>query len=125
MLDIKMWIEELNGIYKILYEHYEKKMATKMIIHAKSAVPMQMKRTVLTQEMLRILLHCSTDLPWTTVQQHMSNFTLKMQYSGYKQTFRYDVTKSAINAYCTMRENEKNGIRPLYRRKTWNKAERI
>ena len=125
MLDIKMWIEELNGIYKILYEHYEKKMATKMVIHAKSAVPMQIKRTVLTQEMLRILLHCSTDLPWTTVQQHMSNFTLKMQYSGYEQAFRYDVAKSAINAYCTMRENEKNGIRPLYRQKTWHKAERL
>ena len=95
------------------------------MIHAKLAIPMQVKRTVLTQEMLRILLHCSTHLPWITVQHHLSNFTLKMQYSGYDQPFRYDVTKSAINAYHTMRDNEANDIRPLYRPKSWPKAECI
>ena len=54
MLDVKMWIEEVNGVVRLMYEHYEKNMATKMVIHAKSAIPMQVKRTVLTQEMLRI-----------------------------------------------------------------------
>ena len=125
MLDVKMWIGEVNGVSKIIYEHYEKVIATKMVIHAKSAIPMQVKRTVLTQEMLRILLHCSTDLPWVIVQQHMSKFTLKMQYSGYNQAFRHDVTKSAIDAYRNMRECEAKDIRPLYRPKTWHKAERM
>ena len=125
MLDIKMCIEQVNCIHRLICEHYEKKMATKMVIHAKSAIPMQVKRTVLTQEMLRILLHCSTYLPWITVQHHLSNFTLRMQYSGYDQSFRYDVTKSAINAYQTMQDNETNDIRPLYQPKTWHKAERI
>ena len=43
MLDIRMWIEEVNGVVRLMYEHYEKNMATKMVIHAKSAIPMQVK----------------------------------------------------------------------------------
>ena len=78
MLDLKMWVEEWNGIAHIIYEHYEKEIATKRVIHAQSAMPMHVKRTVLTQEMLRILLHCSRDLPWEIVQRHLSNFTMKM-----------------------------------------------
>ena len=59
MLDVKMWIETVEGRRVVLYEHYEKEMATKAVVNAKSALPMQTKRTVLTQEMLRRLLHCS------------------------------------------------------------------
>jgi len=44
----------VKGVRKILFEHYVKKMATKAVIHVKSALPIQTKRTVLTQEMLRI-----------------------------------------------------------------------
>ena len=124
MLDLKMWITEINGGIRIVYEHYEKDMATKMLIHAKSAIPLKVKRTVLTQEMLRILLHCSRNIPWETVRDHLSNFTRKMQYSGYEQAFRYDVAKSAINAYQTMMENEENGVRPIHRPKNWQRAER-
>ena len=47
-----------------------------------------------------------------------------MQYSGYKQPMRYDVAKSAMNAYQTMMNNEANSIRPINRPKTWNKEER-
>ena len=48
-----------------------------------------------------------------------------MQYSGYDQTFRYTVAKSAINAYKTIRDREWNGVRPMHRPKEWRKAERI
>ena len=102
MLNVKMWIEEIDGGHYILYEHYEKEMATKAVIHASSAIPYKTKRTVLTQEMLRIMLHCSNFLTWQTVLKHLNNFARKMQYSGYDQTFRYTVAKSAINAYKTI-----------------------
>ena len=74
MLNVRMWIEEIEGSRFILYEHYEKEMATKAVIHASSAVPYKMKRTVLTQDMLRIMLHCSRRLTWETVRQHLNNF---------------------------------------------------
>ena len=124
MLDLKMWLEEWDGTGRILYEHYEKEIATKRVIHALSAMPMHVKRTVLTQEMLRIILHCSRDLPWETVRQHMSNFTMKMQYSGYDHAVRHDVTRSAINAFQKISDDETQGIRPVNRAKTWHKVER-
>ena len=72
-LDVKMWIEEIDYQKKILYEHFEKGITTKAVIHAKSALPMQTKRTVLTQEVLRILLHCSKHVQWETVCSHVKN----------------------------------------------------
>ena len=57
MLDIKMWIETIDNQRRIMYEHYEKEMVTKAVMNANSAVPQQTKRTVLTQELLRIFVH--------------------------------------------------------------------
>ena len=48
MLDVKMWIGEIDGAKKILYEHYEKEMASKMVIHARSSVSEANKRTILS-----------------------------------------------------------------------------
>ena len=125
MLSVKMWITQVGDRWRILYEHYEKEMATKSLIHALSAIPYKMKQTVLTQEMLRILLHCSNDLTWETVLKHLNNFMQKMQYSGYDKVFRYTVTRSAIKAYETIRDNEMKGIRPMHRPKTWQRTERV
>ena len=125
MLNVKMWIDEIEGRRLILYEHYEKEMATKMVIHANSAMPKKVKRTVLTQEVLRIMLHCSRNLPWDIVRGHIDKFMMKMQLSGYKQGFRYEVTKSAINAFETMMEDERMGIRPIHRPKDWHRMERV
>ena len=100
-------------------------MASKAVIHASSAIPFKMKQTVLTQEMLRVLLHCSNMIPWERVLGHLNNFTMKMQYSGYYQAFRYAVANSAINAYETIRDRETQGIRPMHRPKNWQRAERI
>ena len=125
MLDVKMWIEEKEGRQQIVYEHYEKEMATKSVIHAASAIPKKTKRTVLTQEMLRRILHCSRHLEWEVVRKHLDNFMMKMQYSGYDQTFRYEVAKSAINAFENLMEKEELRIRPIHRPKNWNRAERI
>ena len=124
-LDLKMWIKKVGDVHGILYEHYEKEMATKSVIHAASAIPFKMKLTVLTQEMLRILLHCSRDMPWEAVLLHLNNFMRKMQYSGYDKVFPYKVAKSAINAYERIRDDEMRGIRPIHRPKTWRRAERM
>ena len=119
MLDVKMWIADENGRKVVLYEHYEKESATKSVINAMSAIPTKTKRTVLSQEMLRILLHCSNLLPWETVCEHVNNLLKKMQYSGYNQLFRYNVTRSAMKAYNTIKKNEELGIRPMNRPKHW------
>ena len=100
-------------------------MATKAVINANSAMPTGTKRTVLTQEMLRIMLHCSKYLAKETTNRHLNNVMKKMQYSGYKKSFRYDVTKSAMQAYRLIKEKAENGLRPINRPKDWQRDERI
>ena len=119
-----MWIEELENRRLLLYEHYEKPMATKSVVHEQSAIPTKNKRTILTQEVLRILLHCSRYLPWEIPQTHINNFMLKMQYSGYNKMFKYHVVNGAINAYQKIREKEDLGIRPMHRPKNWERESR-
>ena len=123
-LDVKLWLEEIEHQKKIVYEHYEKEMSTKAVIHAKSALPMQMKRTVLTQEVLRILLHCSKHVRWETICSHINKFMKKMQFSGYSQPFRCTVVDSALNALKLIKEKEALGIRPINRPKEWRRVER-
>ena len=47
-----------------------------------------------------------------------------MQLSGYNQHFRLEIIKSALHAFNTLKNDEKDGKRPMYRRKTWKRAER-
>ena len=47
-----------------------------------------------------------------------------MQASGYNQEHRYNVLKSAFNAYNKIKEDDINGIRQMYRKTTWNNIER-
>ena len=58
ILDSKVWIEEREGI-----EFSSKEVASKSVVNARSALSWSSKRTILTQEVLRILLNCSTELP--------------------------------------------------------------
>ena len=124
ILDLKLWISETEDGTKILYEHYEKEIASKAVINAKSSMPMQTKRTVLTQEILRILTHCSKYLTWEKVCEHFNNFMKKLQFSGYNKNFRYDIVNSALMAFETIKQNAIVGIRPINRPKNWKREER-
>ena len=108
----------------IMYEFYAKEIASKAIINARSAISASVKRTVLTQEVLRVLLNCSPLLPWANVVEKVEEMVLRMQYSGYNKKFRYEVVDSAVNAYRARQEAERKGERPVYRLKGWRKDER-
>ena len=61
ILDLRVWTANLyNEItqeeeYNIMHEYFYKEVASRAVIDARSAVPWKMKRTVLTQEIVRIL----------------------------------------------------------------------
>jgi len=50
MLDLKMWIMEVDGVKRLVHEHYEKDMASKMVVHARSSLSEKTKMTILRQE---------------------------------------------------------------------------
>ena len=62
VLDTKVWTCKEEGY--ILYQHYEKPMASKEVLHAQSAQSMTCKRSVHVQEILRRILNTSSRLDW-------------------------------------------------------------
>ena len=121
ILDVKVWIDDSN---RVLHEYYSKPVSSKFVVHNDSAMPLRDKRTVLTQDLLRVILRCSPLLPWSSVVGHIENYMLRMQYSGYKEKVRKDVLKSAITAYENIKKEVERGERPLYRHRRWKEKER-
>ena len=99
----------------VLHEFYSKDIASKCVINARSALSWSCKRTILAQEVLRILLNCSRELPWETTVGHVNHLLLRLQYSGYYQKFRTEVVLLALKAYNHMIELDGSGAQPLYR----------
>ena len=93
----------------IMYEFHSKCMASKAVINARSALSWSTKRTVLTQEVLRVLMNCNKLSPWERVVENVNEMVLRMQYSGYSKKFRYEVVDSALMAYKTRNEADQEG----------------
>ena len=116
ILDLKCWAEDtLQGRTEVYYEFYRKPMANQLLMLYDSAMPEKVKRTTLSQEVIRILRNCHPDLPWQTKCQHLNAFTERMRDSGYPESFRYEVIQSGLNGYRKMVEVEEAGGRPVNR----------
>ena len=124
-LDLKVWIDEVavgdSFKRKIIHEHYVKDIASKYVIEEQSAMPIHKKRQILTQMCLRVLLNNSQYLDMESKKRTVGFFLNRMQASGYKQQFRYQVLKSALKAYETISNDT---TRTLYRGKEMNTPER-
>ena len=108
----------------IMYAFHSKSMPSKAVINARSTLNWNTKRTVLTQEVLRVLLNCSRLLPWERVVENVNEMILRIQHSGYSKKFWHEVVDSALNAYRTRKKADQEGERPLHRPKEWRKEER-
>ena len=53
----------------------------------------------MTNEIMRILRNCNEFCLWDEVTQHVSYFMKRLQFSGYDQDFRYEVTKKALRKH--------------------------
>ena len=130
ILDLRVWMTSLfdpvthEVNVKVLHEHYSKDVASKAVIDARSAVPWKVKRTVLTQEVIRVLRNCSRNLPWGEVCVHVEEYSRRMQFSGYQESFRGQVVKSALDAYDKMIARDQQGEEPMYRPRNWKRVER-
>ena len=92
-------------------------MASKYTVHERSAIAKKTKQQILTQDVLRILLNCSSELPWDAKAKHLQNFCTRMQFSGYGQKFRYEVIDSAVKALQKIEDAVARAKRPMYRPK--------
>ena len=49
---------------------------------------------------------------------------LKLKNSGYSHKFRTDILDSALNAFEKILMDDKEGIKPLFRYREWNREEK-
>ena len=82
------------------------------------------KRTSLIQEGLRRMLNTMPGLDPQIWKEVMEDFLTKLMRSGYPARFRSQVVHGSLSAYqCRLRQ-DKEGLRPLYRPRNYNREER-
>ena len=125
-LDMALWVEDnkKNSQGKILFSHYTKPMASKLVIQKTSAIGKSQKRTILTQEGIRMLRNTHPDLPDSYREEDMSTFAKKLQNSGYDEKERLIIIRSAMNGYNKQVKADQEGTKPLYRPREWNQEAR-
>ena len=90
VLDLKVWVEsrgkkterQVGKVSVIMYAFHSKCVAYKAVINARSALSWSTKRTVLTQEVLRVLMNCSKLLPWERVVENVNEMVLRCSTRG-------------------------------------------
>ena len=123
ILDIQASIN-VNEQNRIDFEYYEKPTKNKFVILQSSALSSKQKRTILTQECLRIYRNTKIELGKGVQIKHLNNFMVKVKNSGYGVKFRKEILNSASQAFEKMIQDDKNGIKPLFRGKDWKIEER-
>ena len=108
VLDVKVNINVKEN-YRMDYEFYEKPTKHPKVILANSALSMAQKRTILTQECLRVMRNTKIELGEHVRNQHLSRFMIKLKNSGYSKKFRIEVLDSAIKAFEKMIQDDKKG----------------
>ena len=69
-----MWVTALEDKgNQLTHEYYHKKVASISVINARSSLPWSTNKTLLTQEVLIILLRYSSDLPRSLGNNHILN----------------------------------------------------
>ena len=122
ILDMKVWTNE-EGI--LMYQHYEKKVSSKTVLHARSAHSAACKRSVHTQEVLRRLLNSSKRLNWKEeTAPVVTEYMKRMKAAGYGERYRREVLKHALDIFDQKWKDDSSGKRPIFRPKNWKKEER-
>ena len=122
ILDMKVWTNEDGDI---MFQHYEKSMSSRAILHANSAHPSACKRSVHVQEIVRRLMNSSPTLDWKKeVAPVLTEYMQRMKDAGYSEGYRKRILQQALSIYDSKIREEREGQRPVYRPKSWQKEER-
>ena len=63
-------------------------------------------------------------LEWSRVTEHLNGMMRRLQFSGNDQRFRAQVLKAAFTAYDNIKQEDADGVRPMYRPKDWDRKGR-
>ena len=118
ILDLKCWIGADGQIW---FHHYEKPMASKLVLPARSALPMSQKRNIHINECVRRLRNCKPEMEWERKKECVQDYVVRLYHAGYTEQFRHNIVKQAVARYDGMVEADREGTHPLYRDQNWQK----
>jgi hypothetical protein len=121
ILDMQMAMDSNN---RVVYKFYKKPMANKYTMMARSALSDKVKRSTMTNEALRRLLCCSSNLDESSRKEVMEDFAKMLRRSGYSERFRHEVISDAVRGYEKLLKEEEEGGRPVDRPRHYEEASR-
>ena len=122
ILDMCVW---MNSEHFLVYQHYEKSVASKLVIGAQSAQSEACKRSVHTRELIRRMLNTSAKLVWKDFSAPvLTEYMARMMQAGYSQNYRKRILEQAMRIYDKIVNDDSQGKIPINRPKDWNKQER-
>ena len=109
---------------EIQYKFYKKPMTNPLVMMATSALPGNVKRSSLIQEVIRRLKNTRRSIDWEVKADILSEFSNSMRISGYSEVFRLEIIKSGIEAFENMCREADGGGTPLFRPREYKREER-
>ena len=119
---MKVW---LDSEYNIVYEHYEKAVSSRQVLHSLSAPGAACKKSVHVRELVRRILNTSSNLDWnTTTAPFLTDYMERMFAADYSEEYRRSCLVHALGIFDKMVKEDLEGTRPLHRPRDWNVDER-
>ena len=87
-------------------------------------MPKSKKFDTLSQEVFQRLHNTKDEIEWETKVEMLEKFMSELKASGYNESDRYEILKSGINRYKSLRKKEEEGLRPFFRSKFFRRKER-
>ena len=99
-------------------------MATRKVVHAKSALPTRVKRSILLEEGSRRLRNCSPELEWEDKVVHLNRLSSEMKNSGHSESFRRTILQRVVSKYENSLSNHQEDKVNMYRTREERKKKR-
>ena len=121
LLDMKLWLDK-DGY--AVYQHFEKSVATKLVISSRSAHSNSSKRAVHISELVRRMMNTSRRLNWDSyVAPVLTDYMERMAAAGYNEDYRKHVLLNSFAVYDSKVKRHIDGECPLNRPSGYRKKE--
>ena len=84
-------------------------------------MPTSKKMETLSQEVFRRLHNTKREIDWETKIEILEKYMTEVKASGYSEFDRYEILKSGINRYESLRRKEEEGLRPFFRNRNFQR----
>ena len=125
-LDCMIWVKD--G-WRILFQFFEKTMASNLMVEAGSALSKEVKSATLAEEVSRRLRNSSLELDQATRLDILEKACVKMKTSGHTDTFIRMAVEQGVKSFAekvrrSHLDVRDSGYHPLYPKAGWRKDEK-